>query len=198
MGGDPETLDFYSREAAAYADHVAGEAASPEVARFAASLPPGGRVLDFGCGPGWAAAAFADLGFQAEGFDGSPGLAAEAKARYGIDVTVGQFEEFAANAAYDGIWASFSLLHDSRAAMPGHLARLRRALRPGGLIYVGLKEGTGRSRDTLGRLYTYFTEPEMRGLMTAAGFDDIAAETEPATSFDGTPATSLHIFARRA
>ena len=198
MGGDDKTLDFYTREAAAYADYASQEKRSPLLSRFAETLPPGGDVLDFGCGSGWAANRFADLGFNAAGFDGSDGLAQEARQRYGIDVTVGRFEEFDANAAYDGIWASFCLLHDSRAAMPGHLSRLHAALRAGGGIYIGLKEGEGESRDSLGRLYTYFSQPEMRGYLKDAGFTGVAMETETSTGYDGVPVSSLHIFARRA
>ncbi len=197
-GGDTQTLDFYTREAAAYADYVVDEADAPQLTQFAAMLPRGGDVLDFGCGPGWGAARFRELGLNAVGFDGSTGLAAEAKARYGVDVTVGRFEDFADTAAYDGIWASFCLLHDSREAMPGHLARLQRALRPGGALYVGLKEGEGRERDDLGRLYTYFTEPEMRGLLSGTGFTVQEVQTEGSVGFSGVPCQVLHIFARRA
>lgn len=198
MGGDDQTLDFYDGEAAAYADYVSQEKRSAQLKHFADGLPPGGTVLDFGCGPAWAANRFREMGFQASGFDGSAGLAAEAKRRYGVDVTVGRFEDFAETAAYDGIWASFSLLHDSREAMPGHLARLNTALKPEGRIYIGLKEGEGQSRDTLGRLYTYFTVPEMRDLLSAAGFTALATETHPSTGYDGAPVNSLHIFAVKA
>lgn len=197
MGGDQATLDFYTREAAAYADYADGEKRSSQLSHFLSMLPEGGRALDFGCGPGWAGGRMLVEGFQAEGFDGSEGLAAEAQARYGLVVKVGRFEEFATETPFDGIWASFCLLHDTREAMPGHLARLAAALVPGGAIYIGLKEGEGAHRDSLGRMYTYFSEPEMRGLLSAAGFADVQAETEPSKGYDGEPATSMHIFARR-
>jgi len=198
MGADAATLAFYTREAAAYADRAAVEADIPQLARFAAMLPAGGDVLDFGCGSGWAGGRLSELGFRATGFDGSEGLAAEAWRRYGLEVTVGPFDAFEAGAAFDGIWASFCLLHDSRPAMPGHLARLHRALRPGGAFYVGLKAGEGESRDRFGRCYTYFSEAEMRGLLSEAGFRGIETETEPTTGYSGEPATALHIFCRRA
>ena len=196
-GGDAATLDFYTREAAAYADYAAHEADAPKLERFAAMLPPGGAVLDFGCGSGWAADRLNRTGFRAAGFDGSHGLAAEARRRYGIEVTVGRFEELDADAAWDGVWASFSLLHDRRAAMPGHLRRIHRALRPGGVLYLGLKGGEGESRDRLGRYYTYFGEDEIAGLLDAAGFRLVSCDTEVSTGYEGQPAQALHIFARR-
>lgn len=198
MGGDEETLEFYTREATAYAEHVLEELDKPWLSRFAAMVPAGGKVLDFGCGPGWAANWLNEQGFQVEAFDGSEGFAQEARQRYGLDVTVGRFEEFAAPLAhFDGIWCCFSLLHDTREAMPGHLERLAAALVPGGAFYIGLKEGTGAERDSIGRLYTYFGRAEMRGLLSAAGFTVESVETEEIAGFDGTPSTGLHIYAIR-
>ncbi len=196
-GGDQATLDWYTREAAAYADY-AGTTECPALDRFAAMLPPGGAVLDFGCGSGWAADRLNMAGFRACARDASPGLADEARRRYGIEVTVGPFEDLEDIEAYDGVWAAFSLLHDGRAAMPWHLARMHRALRPGGILYLGLKEGDGESRDRLGRLYTYFSGPEVHGLLDKAGFSVVASQTEPSAGNDGAAVTSLHVFAHRS
>lgn len=195
-GGDEATLAFYTREAASYSDYAAQEERSPRLARFAEMLPVGGEVLDFGCGSGWVANRLNRMGLHATGFDGSTGLAEEARRRYRLEVTVGRFEELDAEAAYDGIWAGFSLLHDSRAAMPGHLERLHRALRAHGVLYLGLKEGDGESRDSLGRFYSYFREPEIAGMLAAAGFAVLSSEFEPGRGFDGAAIASLHLLAR--
>jgi SAM-dependent methyltransferase len=196
-GGDRSTLEWYTHQAAAYADY-AGAAGCLALDRFAAMLPAGGEVLDFGCGSGWAADRLNGAGFRACALDASPGLAEEARRRYGVEVTLGPFEDLEDVEAYDGVWAAFSLLHDSRAAVPGHLARLHRALRPHGVLYLGLKEGEGESRDSLGRLYTYFREPEVHGLLEVAGFSVLASETEPSTGYDGAAVNALHVFARRS
>ena len=196
-GGDADTLDFYTREAAAYADYAAHEAGSAKLDRFAAMLPAGGAVLDLGCGSGWAADRLNRMGFRAAGFDGSLGLANEARRRYGIEVTVGRFEELDTEAAWDGVWASFSLLHDRRAAMPGHLRQIHRALRPGGVLYLGLKCGEGEGRDRLGRFYTYFGEDEIAGLLAGAGFRPVSCDVETSTGYEGEPARALHVLARR-
>lgn len=197
MGADRETLAFYTAEAQTYAAGVDVAMAKTELRTFIEGLPAGGPVLDFGCGSGWAANHFGLNGFDVQAYDGSTGLAAQARSRYGIDVTVGPFEDFGAQNAFDGIWASFCLLHDTRDAMPGHLARLHEALRPGGLLYVGLKEGTGSERDTLGRLYTYYTGPEISGLLCEAGFLAPSISTRVEAGFSGKSEPCLHIFARR-
>lgn len=194
---DRDTIGFYDSEARTYASYLAETSRAPRLEHFAALLPAGGAVLDFGCGSAWAAARLRDLGFAVSATDGSAGLAAEAKARYGIDVTVAPFEALADVAAYDGIWASFCLLHDTREAMPRHLARLSAALRPGGAFYIGLKAGTGAKRDKLGRLYTYFDAGEMAGYLETAGFAMLETQSETGTSYDGTPDDFLHIYARK-
>lgn len=197
MSGDDETLDFYSREAVAYADYLVEQETNPVLTQFMDLLPGGGSVLDFGAGSGWAARAFRDHGFSITAIDGSAGLADEARRRYNVDVSIVRFDAFADVDRYDGVWASFCLLHDSREAMPGHLARLATSLREGGYLYVGLKEGQGAERDSLGRLYTFFSEEEMRGLLAGAGFDIVSVQTEAGDGYDGVPVTSMHIFARR-
>lgn len=197
MTADPETLDFYDREAPVYADYAAKTAEHPWLQRFADRLAPGARVLDFGCGSGWAAHALGQSGFDVTALDGSAGLAAEARRRYGLAVRVARFDEFDETAAYDGIWASFSLLHDSRDAMPGHLARLHRGLVPGGWLYLGLKEGTGEHRDKLGRRYAYYGADEIAGLLDAAGFHDVETTLKRSEGYDGSMTGILHAFARR-
>ena len=81
--------------------------------------------------------------------------------------------------------------------MPDHLARLRRALRPGGVLYLGLKEGTGERRDDHGRFYTYFGAEEMRSLLADAGFAAPSILHDEGAGFSGVTEPLLHIFARR-
>jgi SAM-dependent methyltransferase len=197
MSGDIETLSFYDGEAAAYAAYTSDKAERGWLGRFAARLEPGALVLDFGCGSGWAAHALAGQGFRVSALDGSAGLAAEARRRYGVVVRVERFEALDDEGRQGGIWASFCLLHDTREAMPGHLARLHRALEPGGWLYLGLKEGEGESRDRLGRRYTYFGEAEIGELLRAAGFPEVEITVEQSTGYDGVKTGMMHILARR-
>jgi SAM-dependent methyltransferase len=197
MTADPQTLAFYDGEAVTYATYASDKAERDWLARFIGRLEPGASVLDFGCGSGWAAHALEAEGFRVSALDGSAGLAAEAQRRYGIAVRVMRFEELADDGLYDGVWASFCLLHDTRAAMPGHLARLHRALAPGGWLYLGLKEGTGAQRDSLGRRYTYFGADETEALLGAAGFPKVEITVEQGEGYDGSASGLLHILARR-
>ena len=197
MSGDEETLAFYDREGAAYADWSAPKGEYAWLEKFL-SMAPEGRHLDYGCGGGWAAKRMLDAGRKVEAFDGSAGLAAEASKLTGINVKVMRFEGFDAVARYAGIWASFCLLHAPRAAMAGNLARIARGLLPGGLLYLGLKKGEGEARDSLGRFYSYFGREEIERLLTEAGFRDIDVREKQGGGYDGVPEEVMHIFCRKS
>ena len=73
-----------------------------------------------------------DRGFDVDPTDGVPAMAAEAETLLGRPVRIMRFDELEAAAAYDGIVALASLLHVPRDDLAGVLARIWRALKPGG------------------------------------------------------------------
>ena len=195
MAGSRQTLDFYDREAGDYAEMAHKMTLPVELAAFMAQVPEGGRILDLGCGSGWAANAFLKSGFEVTAMDGSAGLAAEAKSRYGIDVIVQRFGEMDWQDRFDGVWAWFTLMHAPRAEMDANLARVQRALKTGGHFMIGFQEGDRDHTDTLGRHYSYFTEEDMRARLTRAGFTPTKVMRRPGEHYDGTPTTELSIAA---
>ena len=197
MTGDKETLSVYDRQASQYADLIETDRPYPRLEAFIAAMPPGGKVLDLGCGPGTWAARMVAAGLDVEALDASAGMAEVARARYGIEVRVARFEDVTGAALYDGVWAHFSLLHAPREAMPGHLETLAKALRPGGLLVLHMKLGEGAARDGKGRFYTYFTEPELVGLLEAAGFAIEGREIGEDVGFDGSRHDFIALSARR-
>ena len=52
-------------------------------------------------------------------------------------------------------------------------------------LHLGLKEGTGSKRDSLGRLYTYYTEQELSALMLEAGLSPGRFERGTDKGLDG-------------
>ncbi|MEL6218258.1 MAG: class I SAM-dependent methyltransferase [Pseudomonadota bacterium] len=194
------TLDFYDANASAYAEYASQKVERDWLGQFIAKLgeiAPGGHVLDYGCGSGWAGASMAEAGFQVDALDGSAGLAAQAKDRYGLSVRVAPFEALDDAATYNGIWASFSLLHARRTAIPGLIGRIGRALVQGGITYIGLKEGEGEAPDSLGGHYSYVSEAELDGWLRSAGCPEVEIHKETGQGYDGTPIAMLHAFARR-
>lgn len=197
MSGDKTTLDFYDGEAPVYAPWSAPKATFAWLEKFLSLAPETGRLLDYGCGGGWAAKRMLEAGYQVDAFDGSAGLAKEASALTGLDVRVMRFEDFDAVDRYDGVWASFCLLHVPRADMPANLARIHAALKPGGVFYLGLKAGSGEERDSLGRFYSYFEPAFITDLLAEAGFDDPQIRLRDGEGYDGAPEKTMHIYTAR-
>jgi SAM-dependent methyltransferase len=154
---DRQTLDIYSKEAANYATRDRKERADGFLDPFLALIPPGAVILDLGCGAGWAAGLMQDRGFDVHALDATPEMAALAQTRLKRPVRVASFESVDEVDMYDGIWASGALLHVPKAEMPALLARLARALKPGGLLMATFKAGEGEARDKLGRFYSYYS-----------------------------------------
>jgi len=192
---DKDTLRVYDAQANRYAEVTEGLSRDPLLADFIAALPPGGRVLDLGCGPGIAAAHMAAQGLAVDATDASAEMVALARAHPGVTAWQASFDEIAGEALYDGVWANFSLLHAPPAAMPRHLAALHRALKPGGRLHIAVKTGTGEARDRLGRFYTYYTAAELTALLDTTGFTILFSTTGRDIGLDGTPADWLSLAA---
>lgn len=175
---DTETIAVYNAKAQEYVDLVATDKPNRHLRGFMEALPKGGYALDLGCGPGNSAAMMRDAGFAVKAIDASPEMAKLGAEKFGLDIQVGTFDDVTETAEFDGVWASFSLLHAPRADIPRHLKSIHTALKSGGIFVVGLKTGTGENRDGIGRQYTYFEKDELYGLLRDAGFT-------PSEAFEG-------------
>lgn len=197
MTADPETIAVYDARAADYAARFASEGPDGTLRRFIAALPPGGRVLDLGCGPGTASAHMRAAGLDPDPVDASAEMVRHARDVLGLPARIARFEDVTAVEAYDGIWANFALLHAARDDLPGLFVTLGAALRPGGLFHIGMKTGTGARRDTLGRLYSYVTEAELGSWLTAARITVTWRKTGTGTGLAGTPEPFVVLQGRR-
>jgi SAM-dependent methyltransferase len=165
---------LHARAAASAASATPGASAVPVVATGAPT------VLDAGAGPGQHTAALADSGLRAVALDASEAMAALARAR-GVPVVRGDLRRLPfADGAFDGVWASASLLHVPRDEVPATLAEWRRVAAPGGLLALSTASGgtdgwedppydTGGERPPR-RWFTYHDEEPLRGLLDAAGW----------------------------
>jgi SAM-dependent methyltransferase len=151
------SIDFYDANAEDFFRRSLAIPLIPEHGRFAAMLPPGGRVLDAGCGSGRDARAFREAGFEVTATEAAPRLAALAQRHTGLDVQVLRFDEMDWREAFDGIWTCASLLHVPRVEMPEVLRRLGGALVPGGAWFMSFKYGV-HEREAHGRRFTDLDE----------------------------------------
>ena len=136
---------------------------------FADAVGAGGYVLDLGSGPGSDSGFLMRQGLKVRALDATPAFVEHAR-QNGVDAHLGTFDDVTETAEYDGVYASFSLLHAPRADFPRHLKAIHTALKPGGKLFLGMKLGTGEHRDDLDRYYTYYSEAEIREALTQAGF----------------------------
>ena len=182
---DRETVGVYARKAKDYANLPMAQEQIDALDMFSAGLKPGAHILDLGSGPGIHTRELMQRGFTARAIDATPEFVEAARAS-GVDAHLGTFDDLTEENAYDGIWASFSLLHAPRADFPRHIAACKRALRDGGCLFLGLKLGTGEKRDNLGRFYSYYSEDELHDILSKAGFDRLQSRIGKGKGLAGT------------
>ncbi|MEP3275861.1 MAG: class I SAM-dependent methyltransferase [Stappiaceae bacterium] len=167
---DEETIRIYDAKADDYVKRFVRKEPSNSLKRFMALLPPGARVLDWGCGPATSSHHLKEAGFVPDPVDASPEMVALACENFGLQVRLGTFDDPLPGRTYHGVWANFSLLHASRDDLPKHLQQLHTALLPEGVLHLGMKRGTGENRDRFGRFYTYYETDELTDLLEKVGF----------------------------
>lgn len=189
---DPDTLATYAKMANEYAALNRLPGASSDLLAFVTAVPAGGRVLDLGCGPGQEAALMQEAGLTVTALDAVPEMVALAQ-KAGVPAQLGRFEDLPLSPPFDGIWASFSLLHASRDAFPKHLAAIHASLVPGGAFYIGMKLGDGAEIDSLNRSYTYYTEAQLLDLLRDAGFTILGHRTGRSKGLSGVVAPHITV-----
>lgn len=168
--GEVDSVAWYDRNAARFAADTGGVDMSALHDRFLRHVPPGGRLLDAGCGVGRDALAFAECGYAVVAFDASAEMVRLARERVGgrAEVLRLRFEDVAWREEFDGVWACASLLHVPAEAFPNVARRLTAALRPGGTLYMSFKLGAGE-RVAGGRRFADHTDESLRGALCDSG-----------------------------
>jgi SAM-dependent methyltransferase len=180
-----DTIGFYDANAAHYA---AASTVNRKLERFLNQCKSGGTILELGTGSGLDAKAMLDAGYVVDATDGSAELAALASVTLGQRVRTMAFTELSAVTAYDGIYASASLLHVPREELPDVVRRIWTALKPGGVVWASFKTGQAEGHDALGRYYNYLSVGELLQLWSASGqWSAVSAESWLGSGFDGEP-----------
>lgn len=163
-----KTLEYYDGGAEAYFAKTAGSDLRELRHIFLEALNGGMRILDFGCGSGRDAKAFAEAGYVVDVLDGSTELCRLACAHTGLEVKRMLFTEFREKDEYDGIWACASILHLQYETLKQVTYSLFTALKENGILYTSFKYGDFEGyRD--GRYFTDFNEEKMRRFLLETG-----------------------------
>lgn len=162
--GTEATRDYYNRNAEAFRQRTGTMDVATKAARFLALLPAPARILDAGCGPGRDSRHFLQLGHTVTAIDASEAMVEMATRATGQPALLLPFERMEFTAEFDGIWANASLLHVPRTDIDGIMERLIRALKPGGILYLSVKQGVGARIDETGRFFCDYTESTLQEL----------------------------------
>jgi len=132
----------YDREAPGYDEHpYPTDTQEKWVARLLRTVPAGGTVLDAPCGTGRYFPMVAATGLRVAGADQSAGMLAQARARgiaYSLERTALQDLSYAGE--FDAVMTIDAMENVPPEDWPAVLANLRRAVRPGGLIYMTVED----------------------------------------------------------
>jgi SAM-dependent methyltransferase len=138
-------------------------------------------LLDFGCGPGRDLGMFKARGHRVIGLDGSPQLAALARANSGCEALEQSFLELDwPDKHFDGVLANAVLFHVPRQALPLVLRKMRLALKPGGVFFSSNPHGNGQAGWNGGRYGVFHDGTAWHGHVSAAGFVELAHCQRPA------------------
>ena len=169
-----KTIDYYNQNAEAFISGTLHADMSECRQRFLAHVKPGGRLLDAGCGSGRDALAFLQAGYEVDAFDASEEVCRMAGEMLGIPVWCLRFEDLTDVEDYDGIWACASLLHVRAEDLEDVMRRLKRLLKPGGVLYASWKEGSS-DREKDGRYFHDMTLDGCRELFEKTGLEVLEA-----------------------
>jgi cyclopropane fatty-acyl-phospholipid synthase-like methyltransferase len=163
----------WDAEAATYGDEEYPWDTQREwVARVLGLIPPGGTVLDAPCGTGKYFAMLAAAGHRVAGADQSTGMLARARAR-GIAFSLQRtsLQDLSYAARFDAVLAIEAMQHIPPEDWPGVLAKLGRAVRPGGLVYLTVQ--------VLGQHHIQRAFESLRGRGLPAVRGELAGEDTP-------------------
>ena len=167
------TLDHYERNARQFFAGTIDHDVSQNVAALLGAIeaPAPFTLLDLGCGPGRDLKTFSALGHRAVGLDGSGEFVAMARAYSGCEVWHQDFLHLdLPHAMFDGVFANASLFHVPSAALPGVLAALFDALKPGGVLFSSNPRGHNEEGWNGPRYGSYYDYPTWERHLVAAGF----------------------------
>ena len=158
------TISYYNENAEAFIQDTKDVKMDSLRESFLRYIPPGGRILDFGCGSGRDLRYFKDQGYEVSATDASEKLSAFASIYSGVKVRHERFQDLDEESAYDGIWACSSILHLPLGELRDVLERVVKALRCGGVIYTSFKYGAF-SGERNGRYFTDMTENTLKEII---------------------------------
>ncbi|MBU3916564.1 class I SAM-dependent methyltransferase [bacterium] len=144
---------------------------------FIQHVEDGSLVLDVGCGSGRDLLWLKEKGYRVLGFERSKGLAELARNTSGAEVVEGDFEKYNFNSlAVDAALMSASLVHLPHKKLQSVLRNIAGAVKPGGVIFISVKEGTGKITDSENRDFYLWEKNDLQNIISSLCFEIIQFE----------------------
>lgn len=159
-----ETIKYYDTNADSFVDATINADVSELYKKFESLIPPGGRILDIGCGSGRDSRYFTQKGFHVTAIDPSSVMCKKTRDIVNIPVITMKAEDIQYEKEFDAVWACASLLHVSRENMPKTIKAIIRSLKPGGVFYGSWKYGE-KDRFSGGRTFTDYTKESLSNVL---------------------------------
>jgi ubiquinone/menaquinone biosynthesis C-methylase UbiE len=178
-----KAASYYDRNAQSYSD--SNQHPAEFIDEFLEYLQKdnGKVILDLGSGPGINAAYIYSKNFQVVGIDLSEKMVEYAKSKYPqIEFRLGDMTKlsFPSN-RFDGILASYSLIHLTKDSIPCVMAKLSEILKPGGIMYISIQSGESTQGYYSHPLIpsdqvflNIFSKKEVSSLLSANGFEIVS------------------------
>ena len=193
---DKSTIDYYNRNADRYYWTTVGVDMGVFRKRFASYLPNEASVIDMGCGSGRDVIAFSDMGHDAVGLDAAKVLLKLAEERLEIKTIAADMSGYITASPYDGVWCCASLIHLDDEEKARFFRNLERNLKPGGALFISVKEGIETGRDSDGVYTSNCTWEELKNYLEGAGCEIL--EDRVTTDAMGRSGVKwLNVFAKR-
>lgn len=177
-GWDAEWAQYVGEDIPALVEYFRGDVVLGKA--FARWLPPGGRVLEAGCGFGYWVSILSERGYRAIGLDTSAVALRMGRERLrDVDLLLGNILRMPfPEGTFDGV-VSLGVVEHFEEGPDAALSELRRVLRPGGMLLLSVPYVSPArriaSRPTVAEAGAHFhqwafTKEEMHGRIVASGF----------------------------
>lgn len=185
---DDRTLAYYDAHAAEVARRYESADAGKIRANLVRAFPPGGRLLELGCGSGRDAAFLLSQGYSVTAVDASPAMLAEAVR---LHPELKQHLLLHAlpdplpfgDGEFDGVYSVALLMHLDKETLTPAFREIARVVRPGGRFLFSIpdlrKDPIVNERDPHGRLFTFLDEDDWVARATASGLALVEKMLDP-------------------
>lgn len=174
-----QTLKVYDTHALAY-DQQRSKILfeKPWLDKFIARLPPGGKVLDLGCGSGQPISEYLiNQGFDVTGIDASKAMLDLCRSRLPDSNWIQMdMRELELNTQFNGIISWWSFFHLNQDEQRQAIPLFNKHLNPGGSLILTIGHISGEAIGTVAGKEVYHSSldaDEYRNVLESLGFDDI-------------------------